>query len=385
VITEERVMTLLEHADPVSSLDLKPVDVDAASYLATLEQRSSEMTQIETNPETKPPGRSRGPLIAAAVAAVALIATIGILLTNNDEQPAAQTTAPVVPTTAPVVPTTIENLEGLSIREARRVANSFFPFFNAGDVDGVMALLTSDVVISDNLEREWDLGEWEQYLTWEAAQEATLGQRKCQILEEASDEDEVTVICVTETIDGVTRATDSYPVGITIIMTVTSEGISGLSFRYDRSDPDLTVVFGQFEDWMDVQFPEDPHAADYGNWTSPDEAEQNGLLRVQRIDEWVSFATGVVEQTFVDFNTGDLDVFLANFSTGAREDAEEFFSAQMTANTQYRLEQCAPFANEWLPGGILIECEFTTTDGRAGTELMQVNAQGKIIFRIPMN
>jgi hypothetical protein len=378
VITEERVMTLFTNANPVRSLDdLEPVDVGAAGYLATLEQRSSAMTQIETLPEAKPPGRSRGPLIAAAIAAVVLIATIGILLTNNEEQPAV---APVVPTTAPVVPTTIASLEGMTPEDALSVATSYVTAFNAGDADAVMGLFTSDVVVSDNFEGEWDLGEWEQVLTWKTAQGTTFGPAECQVTDQTPDD--ATVVCVADTLQADSRAVNSSGVLTTITLTITDEGVSDLSFSYGQ--PDFTVVGGPFGSWMDVQFPEDPHAADYGNWTSRDEAEQNGLLLVQRANEWVAFATGAVEQAFADFNAGDLDGFLSRFTTlivnidGTREDAGEFFATQMAANTQYILDQCAP--NGAGAGGILIECEFSTTDGAAGTVLMRVNAQGTIIF-----
>jgi hypothetical protein len=379
VITEERVMTLFEHANPVRSLDdLEPVDVGAAGYLATLEQRSSEMTQIETIPETKPPGRSRGPLIAAAVAAVLLIATIGILLTNRDEQPAV---APVVPTTSAVVPTTIASLEGITPEEALSVADSYFTAFNAGDADAVMALFTPDVVVADNFEGDWDLTEWEETLIWDTAQRTTHGQADCQVTEQTSDE--VTLVCVTEILQGVTRAVNSSGVPATITMVVTSEGLSELQYAY--GSPDFLVVGRPFAAWMAAQYADDPEAVGFGNWLSREDARQGGLLRAQRAEQWVAFATGAVEQAFADFNAGDLDGFMSRLSTltvnldGAREDAGDLFAAQMAANTQYTLDQCAPSGASGI--GMLVECEFTTTNGSAstaGTVLMRVNAQGAI-------
>jgi len=366
VITEKRVMTLLEHADPVSSLDLEPVDVDAASYLATLKQRSSEMTQIETIPETKPPDRSQGSLIAAAVAAVLLIATIGILLTNNDEQPVA----------ASVVPTTLTGIEGMTSEEAVSVADSYFTAFNAGDADAVLGLFTSDVVVADSFVGEWNSGEWEQLLTWNTAQGTALGQPECRVTDQTAED--ATVICVTDTLQAVDRAVNSSPVATTITMVVNSDGLSDLSFLHSEGETSTVP----FEAWMAVQFPDDPDAASYGAWTSIEEAEQNGLLRVQRGEEWVVFAAGAVEQTFADFNAGDLDGFLARFGLGAvvldigPQDARDVFAAQMAAGTQYTLDRCAP---DGVSGIFLkIECEFTTTDGASGTLSMRVAASGSI-------
>jgi len=367
VITEERVMTLLEHANPVGSFnDFEPVDVDAASYLATLEQRSSEMTQIETLPETKPPERSRGSLIAAAVAAVLLIATIGIPLTNNDEQPGA----------ASVVPTTLTGIEGMTSGEALSVAGSYFTVFNAGDADAVLALLTSDVVVADSMVGEWGPGEWERLLTWDTAQGTTYGPVECQVTDRTPDD--FTVRCVTDTLQAVDRAVNSSPVAATITMVVNSDGLSDVSFLHG---PGETAAV-PFEAWMAVQFPDDPDAASFGAWTSIEEAEQNGLLRVQRAEEWVLFAAGAVEQTFADFNTGDLDGFLARFGQGAvvlnvgPQDARDVFAAQMTADTQYTLDRCAP--NGVSAIFLKIECEFTTTDGSSGTLSMRVAASGLI-------
>ena len=110
MITEEHVMATLAHSNPVPDVeDIDLVQVGTASYLATLEQRSSGMTELDTKtPESKNPRRPIVPwLIAAGVAAVIGVAII-IAAQNTEE-------APVVDQPTPTAgPVTIETVLDLS-------------------------------------------------------------------------------------------------------------------------------------------------------------------------------------------------------------------------------------------------------------------------------
>ncbi len=109
--TEAQAVALMDEANPVPDLDSYEVtEVEVAAYLATVEQRSSEVSQLET--ESKDEKRSMMPWLVAVAAAVILGAAI-VLVTQNTEEapPAAQLTqstiADAAPTTvANVVPTT---------------------------------------------------------------------------------------------------------------------------------------------------------------------------------------------------------------------------------------------------------------------------------------
>lgn len=92
MITEDRGLTMLAGANPVPQLDLIDVDVEASKYLATLEQRSSEVTQLDT--KAKDHKEKKKNVMAFLVAAVVVIvAGIGFMvLTQGDEVP---TAAPV--------------------------------------------------------------------------------------------------------------------------------------------------------------------------------------------------------------------------------------------------------------------------------------------------
>lgn len=98
---ETEVLALFEEGNPVPDLsDLDSVALDAAAYLATLEQRSSEVTQLETK-QSEPTStkRSMKPwLIAAGVAAVIGVA---IIASTQNNEPAPIVTQPT-PTTGPV-------------------------------------------------------------------------------------------------------------------------------------------------------------------------------------------------------------------------------------------------------------------------------------------
>lgn len=85
---EERVLTALALANPIPSVDdLDLIQVDSTRYLATLERRSNEMTQLSTRQESATSGRRRRPLLVAvtAVAAIAVAATAAVLVMGNRE------------------------------------------------------------------------------------------------------------------------------------------------------------------------------------------------------------------------------------------------------------------------------------------------------------
>lgn len=75
MVTEDRMRTLFIHANPVpdaSSIEFDPIG--AAAYLETIEQRSSDMTQVESTTQNRDTER-RGlrPLLVGAVAVVAVV------------------------------------------------------------------------------------------------------------------------------------------------------------------------------------------------------------------------------------------------------------------------------------------------------------------------
>ena len=96
MITEERMKALFAQANPIpdgESIELR--DIGGKAYLATLEQRSSDMTQTTVrSAESKPNPRAMRWVLG--VAALVLIAALGIglgqLLDNSEGDPPVATT-----------------------------------------------------------------------------------------------------------------------------------------------------------------------------------------------------------------------------------------------------------------------------------------------------
>jgi hypothetical protein len=93
VVSDERlVMALLEEGNPATELgDDAWTEVNAATYLATLERRSSEMTQLETN-KSRPESQRfwTTPWLAAAIAVIVLgVAVVVVNQANQDSIPLA--------------------------------------------------------------------------------------------------------------------------------------------------------------------------------------------------------------------------------------------------------------------------------------------------------
>lgn len=113
MITEERLMTLLARANPEPDEGFE-VESTAAAYLATLTERSSEVTQLDTRPE-KTSSSSRNRWIAVAATVVAIVGAGVVFLTRTSEEAPVATETPVTtlvvpttqtPTNTDVVPTT---------------------------------------------------------------------------------------------------------------------------------------------------------------------------------------------------------------------------------------------------------------------------------------
>ena len=124
MITEERVMALLTQAnpEPEESFDL---DSNAAAYLATLEQRSSEVTPLNTNGQDQKKKTLTPWLVAAAVL---IVAGIGLIVVNQDDgAPLADQPEPTiseaVPTTQAADSETVASLEVANDYMSARVAH----------------------------------------------------------------------------------------------------------------------------------------------------------------------------------------------------------------------------------------------------------------------
>lgn len=100
---ESHVLALIEEGNPVPDPDqITDVPVEPAAYLATLDQRSSEVTQLDTRAE-KPDNRRKAWLWTAAAALVVIAGLIAVL-TSGAEPPVATDPSPTTITDTNAAP-----------------------------------------------------------------------------------------------------------------------------------------------------------------------------------------------------------------------------------------------------------------------------------------
>lgn len=221
---------------------------------------------METTSTTTEQGTSwwRGPRVALAVVAVTTVVVLAgfavVALVDSDEP--------------------FDAGDGLS------VAENYFEEFNAGDVGAILAMFTSDVELADGFTGSWTVSEWEMKEVWNAAQGSTLAAPDCTVTEEIPGES-ITVSCASATSNAQVLAVGATPVPTNVGMIVTPGGISSLRFGYGR--PDFNDSTSPFQFWMEDNHPEVAEAVGFGNWTSVETAEQNGILTAQYSAEWATY------------------------------------------------------------------------------------------------
>jgi len=128
VITEQQAKVLFTDANPIPNTNVfDPIDVDAAKYLATLEQRSSEMTQVETDKKIQ---REKTPVRSLWLVTAALIILAGVALAWLNS---GQTTT----------------VAGQPNDHAATI-EAYTAAYNAGDIDEVMAFFSEEFVMTDH-------------------------------------------------------------------------------------------------------------------------------------------------------------------------------------------------------------------------------------------
>lgn len=87
VATEERVMILLAQANPVPDVDaLHLTEIEGSRYLAAIDQRSTDVLDIDSRQESKP-GKARGPWArwSLAAAGILMLGTLGLFILDGRE------------------------------------------------------------------------------------------------------------------------------------------------------------------------------------------------------------------------------------------------------------------------------------------------------------
>ena len=266
VTNEQRVKTLFAQANPIPDADLFDLDeIGGTAYLATLETRSSEMTQLDTKGQNQKEKKTATPWLIAA--AVAIVAGIGLIVVNQGNE-------------APLI----------GQLNAEASVNAWFDAYNAGNDEAVLELFAPGVVISDSIAGSSTLDEWTMLLAWNTAQGSVWTPQECSA-DEIDPGVSFTVTCSTGHRDAPTQAVDSPPVPTNLVAVVTADGISEITFGYGALD--FTYVGGPSTVWMVANHPEIVEAGTiaFGNWDTVEEARANGLLTAQYAAEWATYLT----------------------------------------------------------------------------------------------
>jgi hypothetical protein len=233
-------------------------------------------------PAPKPSAKRRNVLVfvgafAVAVVAVALLATV-----NTDDDITAVGAAPA-----------------LTVDGALAVSDGYIEAFNAGDADTVLALLTSDLALSEKYTgmspsfETMDHAFFEQRLAWDTAQGATFTSPECVVTDEGTGA-AVTVSCEFGWLYAAEAAVGLPPVPTVLTMVVTRSGISQAAFEYP---PDFGVGSfgagsdgrGTFDVWVVANHADDMEGIEFGDWDSVAAAEQGGILLALYVEEWAAF------------------------------------------------------------------------------------------------
>jgi hypothetical protein len=178
-----------------------------------------------------------------------------------------------------------------SAAEALAIGDAYFIAFNAGDADAVMALMAQDVTFAfDHLDdsvppQSAPRDFWEQRLVWFLVQGSTLTPGDCTVVEEVP-RDSIAVACESELNYSRFQAADVPALATTITMEIDPLGVHHLE---EARIGFFETVNRPFRRWMSEQHPEDLNAVRFRNWTSVEEARQNGLLNAQYAQEWASY------------------------------------------------------------------------------------------------
>lgn len=243
-------------------------------------------TKEQTPPQRKTPKRTRtGLLVAVTAAALVLIIGAVTLVASRSDSNTAPADAPAPPTTVQV---DSEAAPAVTTADALAVSNAFFVAYNAGDVETLMGLFTSAATYGDNFSADRTGEEQEMLFEWNAAQGTTLTSQGCNVDADGQD-NVVSVVCTGANHDALSQALPAPPVTYTITFDVTPDGISALRFVYGQ--PDFKRTGLPFLDWMRANNPADAEKADFGNWTTIEEAREYGELTARYATAWASYLT----------------------------------------------------------------------------------------------
>lgn len=185
---------------------------------------------------------------------------------------------------------------GLTGDDALGVVDDYFAAYDAGDIAGMMDLLTSDFREQD-VTGEFDVEQFRHWREWEYAQGTEMLPRDCEAVR-GDPPDQVIVTCEYAQHQYLSRVVGGPAVPYTNTFVITPEGIAEIGDEF--GNPDFNVVNQPFDAWMRAHHPEDADAAACCSGDSVEDARERGALRAEYADRWAAWLDGQPTCTWRD-------------------------------------------------------------------------------------
>jgi hypothetical protein len=272
---------MMRAANPVPDPATALADDDFEALLLVSQTRSGKMDVKETMRPVEPEApRRRGWLIAAvAFAAVVVVVGAAALLLRPTGGAAPATTPPTTEAAAPTTTAAAMITDG----EALAAMDAYFESYDSGDLEAMLGLFASDPQLS--VGAAYGLDTFEQHITWDLAQGTTNTPSTCEV--ERMVRDKIKLVCDYEALQGGSAAIGADPTPIHLTVYIGRDGIG--TIIEETGLPRFSFVKAPFMAWMEANHPDDASAADFQSWSTIEEAERNGLLRLRYGLEWATY------------------------------------------------------------------------------------------------
>lgn len=372
MITDDEVMRLFEQADPARTTDDHNDTPDATGYLAALRTRSNNVTYIDTTEtSTEQPDHRRWYMIGAGVAAVAILVVGGLVLLTGGEgasEPEVPATAPptVPPTTAVAPP----------VEDAVGRATAFLASFEQRDVALVEEQLADGFVARSSFPGE-QFGEPSTFesngwgdLRYQVLTATRYVDPVCTVI--TPGETESVVECETTMQFAAHWVTNTPGVPVVVTMNVTDAGIATMDSALGSN-----LGYGGFGEWLDANWPAGVPLDD--DLATFEDLVEFATTEEQLAADWVAFGVDAAEAMFSDFNSGELDAFLARLRSSSSFAPEDEIAASIANGTQYVASGCTP---DGIAGASLaVVCDVVVRDGSFATTGVEVSGSYRLLVR----
>lgn len=221
--------------------------------------------------------------IRSAIVTALLALAVGCSPATSPESAAPSSSTPVTP--SPSASPSGETTLDVRTEDALATVDEYFAAYDAGDIEGMMALLTPDARVGFAGE-DWGLQTWRHLHEWKAAEGTVMLPRDCASTQ-SDESDSVTVTCEYGQQEYLSQVVDASVVPHTATFVVGPAGITLLD--QDFGPPDFLTYGRPFSAWMDAHHPDDADAVGCCGWESVEDARGKGALLAEYADLWAAW------------------------------------------------------------------------------------------------